>query len=463
MRKSTFFQNKLKYFYRNNTLIMSYCMSLEKKYLLASLLVYIVASSSVLLIAQQPVLAASDASPGTTIPLTTNAENTNIEADSATSVNNQTRSYAEQIMAYCKNDSHCPVLALDFVYNKTESRQIVLGTFLDLVQLYDENYYTCHDPAHHLGMWLYSYTTNLKEAISYAKPLLCGGAVLHGIFQSYFVSDQVQTIDKNQTGHVNNVDKNQIMITNLCPVGQEDVNWIYERDCIHGIGHGLAELYNYNTTAAVDRCNEFEPEWAQSACSRGVFMQNMLRYLETGEGNFDKNDIYFPCDKTVEKFAPQCYYYQVPYLLEANGYDPTATFAQCDNISPSEFAKYCYQGMGRKLQGMFVYGYSEQAIEYCYLGNQSSYHDDCLIGLLRTVLKGDTKPDIGFQLCSLSRSDFKAECHEAVGMWIKMLLNPNQQELESVCSKARDIYYVVNCINANPETSIQVTVFEPYN
>src|ERR687895_1136705 len=178
-------------------------MSREKKYLLASLLVYIVASSSVLLIAQQPVLAASDASPGTTIPLTTNAENTNIEADSATSVNNQTRSYAEQIMAYCKNGSHCPVLALDFVYNKTESRQIVLGTFLDLVQLYDEKYYTCHDPAHHLGMWLYSHTTNLKEAISYAKPLLCGGAVLHGIFQGYFMTGQVHNV----------VDNNQITIT----------------------------------------------------------------------------------------------------------------------------------------------------------------------------------------------------------------------------------------------------------
>jgi hypothetical protein len=354
-------------------------------------------------------------------------------------------------MAYCKNDSHCPVLALDFVHNETESRQIVLGTFLDLVQLYDENYYTCHDPAHHLGMWLYSYTTTLKEAISYAKPLLCGGAVLHGIFQSYFMSE-----------HVHNVNKNQIMITHLCPVGQENVNWIYERDCIHGIGHGLAELYNYNTTAAVDRCNEFKPERAQSACSRGVFMQNMIRYFETGEGNFDKNDIYFPCDKTVEKFSPQCYYYHAPYLLERKSYNPAATFAQCDNISPSEFVKYCYQGMGRILQSI-VYGNTEQAIAYCYLGNQSSYHNDCLRGLLRTVLKGDAKVDIGFQLCSLSRPDFKAECYEIVGMWIKILLNPNQQELESECSKARDLDYVINCINANPETSIHVTVFEPHN
>jgi hypothetical protein len=418
---------------------------------LVSSVVAVVASSSVVLVAQQPVLAASEAPPGTTISLTKTAQSTNIEADNITSVNNQTRSYAEQIMARCENDSHCPVWALGVLYNKTESRQIVLGTFLELILLYDENYYTCHDPAHHLGMWLHSYTTNLKEALSYAKPLLCGGAVLHGIFQSYFTAE-----------HVHGVDNNQIMITNLCPISQENVNWIYERDCIHGIGHGLAELYDYNTTVAVARCNEFEPEWAQSACSRGVFMQNMIRYGETGEANFDRNDIYFPCDTTVAKFAPQCYYYHAPYLLHRNSNNLIATFAQCDNISPSEFAKYCYQGLGRVLQIPALIN-AEEAIAYCYLGNQSRYHDDCLRGLLRTVLKGDVKVDIGFQLCSLSRPDFKAECYEIVGMWIKMLSSSNQQVLERECSKAHDSDYVMNCINANPDTRIHVTVFEPIN
>jgi hypothetical protein len=418
-------------------------MSPAKKYLLASSLVVVivVVSSLVLLIVQQPVLATSKVLPRTTMSLI------NVEVDAATSANNLTRSYAEQIMADCKNDIHCPVLALDKL-NTTESPQIVLGTLSDLVLLYDESYNDCHDMAHHLGMWLYSYTTDLKEALSYTKPLLCGGAILHGIFQGYFMTEKVQNVDNNET-----------TITHLCPISQENINWIHERDCIHGIGHGLTELYNYNTTAAVDRCNDFEPQWAQSACSRGVFMQNMIRYLETRDGDFDKNNIYFPCDRTLEKFAPQCYYYHAQYLLERNGNNLTDTFAQCDNISLTEFAKYCYQGMGRTLYST-VYTNAEQAIAYCYLGNQSSYHDDCLRGMLRTVLKADVKADIGFQFCSLSRPDFKAECYEIVGMWVKMLY-PNQAELERECSKAHNINYVINCINANPETSMHVAVFEP--
>ena len=48
-----------------------------------------------------------------------------------------------------------------------------------------------------------------------------------------------------------------------------------------------------------------------------------------------------------------------------------------------------------------------------------------------------------------------------VGMWIKTFLYPNQQELLSECAKAPDVDYVINCINANPETRIDVPMFEP--
>jgi hypothetical protein len=187
-------------------------------------------------------------------------------------------------------------------------------------------------------------------------------------------------------------------------------------------------------------------------------MENNLYFLETRKGDFDKNDIYSPCDRTVENFAPQCYYYHPMYLLERNDNNLTDAFAQCDNISPDKFVKYCYQGIGRKLQ-LLAYTNTEQAIAACYRGNQPTYHDDCLITTLKTILKNDAKTDVPFKFCSLSKLDFRAECYETVGMWIKTFLYPNQQEWERECAKAPDIDYVINCINANPETS--VTTFEP--
>jgi len=102
-----------------------------------------------------------------------------------------------------------------------------------------------------------------------------------------------------------------------------------------------------------------------------------------------------------------------------------------------------------------------QAIAYCYQGNQPAYHDDCLIGTLKSMLKGDAETDTAFKFCSLSNLHFKSQCYQIVGMWIKAFLYPNLQERERECSKAPDIDYVTDCINASEETSVQVTVFEP--
>ena len=362
--------------------------------------------------------------------------------------NESSKSYAEQIAVYCQDgNEHCLMMSLDEL-NKTASRQDVLRTFSDLNLLYDKSAFSCHHESHHLGSWLYNYTKDLKEALNYAT-LFCAGANYHGIFQSYF----------EQERQVYNVDKYQIKVAHLCPIDKENVNWMHERDCIHGIGHGLTKLYNYNTTAAVSNCNEFMALWAQSACSRGIFMENNDHFMKTGKGDYDEKEIYAPCDKTVEKFAPQCYYYLPMHLLERNNYSLNDTFAQCDNISPDKFVKYCYEGIGR-LQHV---GYTnpQQAITNCYQGNQPAYHDDCLIGTVKTMLKADAKTGFAFKICSLSNLDFKSECYQIVGMWIKAFLSPNLQELERECSKTSDIDYVTDCINASEETNVQASVFEP--
>ena len=102
-----------------------------------------------------------------------NQQNANMEEHGA-SVYNSSKSSAEQIMASCQDDDeHCHMMALDDL-NKTVSRQLVLGTFLNLIQLYEENNYSCHHEGHHLGMWLYDYTSNLKEALNYATVPLWG-------------------------------------------------------------------------------------------------------------------------------------------------------------------------------------------------------------------------------------------------------------------------------------------------
>ncbi|VFJ13172.1 hypothetical protein [Candidatus Nitrosocosmicus franklandus] len=376
--------------------------------------------------------------------------------------NNSSGFYATQIIMACqteegreKNHSeHCPTIFLNDLDKRVES-QLVLAIYSDLIQIYDENHYSCHNDGHNLGRWLFEYLGNLEDALQYAT-IHCGGSVYHGIFQGYFEGKHANS----------NSNRNQIVITDMCPMSRENVNWLYERDCIHGIGHGLAILYDYNTTAAVDRCREFLSIWAQSACSRGVFMENIENFIETGYGDFDTNDIYSPCNKTIEKFASQCYYYFPAYDLARSDHAPghnsiANTFTKCDNVPSGKFSKYCYQGIGRLLETI-AYANTELSIAVCKIGNQTKYHNDCLLGTLKTILKGYADPDQGFKYCSKSKLDFKALCYEIIGIWIKNFFHTEKVDLENECAKAPESNYIVNCINANQRTpGADVFVFEP--
>lgn len=364
-----------------------------------------------------------------------NQKNHNTEGQNASSNNYKTdKSYAEQIIANCKANMHCSVSALNNM-TKKENQQVVLATFSNLVLLYDKSNYPCHATAHHLGMWLYGYTTNLEKALSYTEQL-CGGAVSHGILQGFFM-----------TQRLHNVNSTKIILTNLCPQIQDNPYSIIRWQCLHGIGHGLAEFYDYDIVAAVNRCDELKPGWEQISCSKGLFMQNTVHYYETGKGDFDKDDIFFPCDKVSIKYAPSCYHYQTSYILKQNNFKTSTSFDECDKITPGTLVKYCYGGMGRQLS-YTAYFNMTRGIANCYVGKQSIYQTDCLRGMLMTVVNRDTNIDKGFQFCSLSQEDFKANCYDAMGKWIMMLYS-TQQERENECSKAENQDYFAICMNAN--------------
>ncbi|MGH9922416.1 MAG: hypothetical protein ACRD38_06670, partial [Nitrososphaerales archaeon] len=216
------------------------------------------------------------------------------------------QSHVDAIIAECQNNVHCAMRSLSELA-KGKDRSTVLTTFTDLITEYDQSYYRCHETAHHLGMFLYSYLGDLNEALPYAKQE-CGGAVFHGIIQG-FLGEQV----------AKKVNPEDIDITKICPESDDNPYSIDRWQCLHGVGHGLTVLYDYDVFSAVKRCEVFEPGWEQISCSKGLFMQNVVNYLETGYGKFDENDILFPCNQVESKYAPSCYHYHTSYILKQKG------------------------------------------------------------------------------------------------------------------------------------------------
>lgn len=338
---------------------------------------------------------------------------------------------AEQIFDSCEYDMHCVVKLLSDA-SREEEKPTVMVTFVDLLSLYHKKQvnFRCHSIAHHMGMWVYGYTKNLEESFQYADPLSCGAGIYHGIFENYFSV-------LNFEGAV----PDQVEIKHLCSEVDSDFYSLDMAHCYHGIGHGLLLLYDYDVFNAVKRCEDFNLNLEQNSCANGVFMQNVLKYFETEEGDFDQNDILYPCNEMISQFVPTCYIWQGAYILKQRDFEVYSSFRECDKIN-QEFIKYCYYGIGAELESD-AGGKMELALQYCQAGN-SSYHKSCFRGMLMKTSM--VYLDSGFGFCALVPDEFKEECYDGLGYWIK-LRHGNVEERKKECSNAENTQYYEVCMN----------------
>jgi hypothetical protein len=349
--------------------------------------------------------------------------------------------YAPQIVAECKDNIHCSVNAMQTLAN-LEDEDKVLEVFSNLIGFY-ETKYPCHEIGHHLGMWLNAYVGDPLEALEIAQQQ-CGGSIFHGIIQNYL---QIQKF--------NNISLNEIDIHEICSKYKNDASFINRWQCLHGLGHGLADIYNYDIQSAVNRCDEFEPGLEQISCSKGVFMQNVVKWIDTSNGDFDNEDLFYPCN-IFEKYAPTCYHYHITYMAAKSGgikiQIPDA-FDICDEITPEEMVQYCYYGMGRQMH-LRTYLDWDRALFLCQQGDKEELHKNCIEGMLMTLVNNNENPSWGFSFCKGLPLEYKETCYMGLGKWITML-SSDYDERQNLCSMAENKNYFDTCINTKID-SIQL-------
>jgi len=356
-----------------------------------------------------------------------------VENENITIYSNQP--YAPQIIEKCKEDVHCSVNSLHTLA-KLEDKPKVLEIFSEIVAEY-ESKYPCHEIGHHLGMWLNAYLDDPQIALDLAKQQ-CGGSIFHGIIQNYL---DIQKF--------HNVPINEIDIHEICSKYKDEPSFINRWQCLHGLGHGLSDIYDYDTQSAVNRCNEFEPGLEQISCSKGVFMENVVHWTETGSGDFDDNDLLYPCDVTPSKYAPTCYHYHITYMaLKDKGVTVSIpeAFDLCDDISPEEMIKYCYYGMGRQMQSRTYLDW-DRALYLCEQGDKKELRPYCIEGMLLTLVNVNTDPSLGFSFCKGLSNDYKQTCYDGLGKWVT-ILSSNNDEKQMLCSKAENRNYYDVCMNS---------------
>ncbi len=257
-------------------------------------------------------------------------------------IQSQPVSYADSIFNSCYDDDDC---AIDRFYelSQNNSTQTILLTLDELIDLYVDAEFYCHPVAHHLGEFLFGYVNRDLKIASDLSDFRCASGIMHGL-----VENTIQIENTLDGKPIESVD-----IKEPCDIVNDALGDNAKKECIHGMGHSLVKIYNYNTTQALERCNEFENLREIYMCNGGLFMQNIGEYAEKNGGDFDMSDIYYPCNQIDgtknDEAATLCYRYQANYFLIQTNYDLQGAYSLCTGIEDKRYISICYKGVAAHL------------------------------------------------------------------------------------------------------------------
>jgi len=333
-------------------------------------------------------------------------------------------SKANQVLFNCGIDVYCIIENLQEITRK-ESETDIIPIVRAIMMTFENQGFWCHQQGHHIGKFMLGYSNGDVHKALKMVDRSCNGAMYHGIFENYL--EKSVLLDK--------VEPDDINVSNACDAFQSKKEGSLE--CAHGMGHGLTKIYDYNLHDAVKRCDEFSIHSQNQVCYRGVFMENLVAYLDQRGGQFKESDKFFPCNEFVGESAKSCYTYQVSYLRTLDSMIPMEK--QCREIEDAELVKYCYFGIIEL--NFYLLNDVQEIVERCKK-KDVDFRPYCFANtvVLLTDWKGSA---VGLEFCKKTPSQFKQECYDYLG---KIIVDLNQQE---ECAKAESKEYEGICRNAD--------------
>lgn len=310
--------------------------------------------------------------------------------------NDETSLQASEILDECGTNPECVVEYL-ITLSKLDSQEALLSTTLDIVSAWEDDDFYCHDMAHPIGAFLFSYFEgDLVKAISHVNNN-CGNALYHGVVENYLP----------RKVSLESINVEDFDITTPCMELGSTNNSYVGLQCVHGMGHSLTKVYNYDVLKAVKRCDEFQILTLQEMCQDGLFMENAVAYYKGKGGDFDENDIFYPCNKLDEKHQKICFIFQGSYILSQNNFNPSKTFEQCDKLSLEVSIRSCYYGVANHMV-LIYFDSIEETAAMCKELNPN-YQMDCI-----SVAVGDitlyVDPELSDDFCKLFSEDQLEYC-----------------------------------------------------
>lgn len=291
----------------------------------------------------------------------------------------------------------------------------------------------CHQQAHTIGRVSYRiYKERALTEVNYD----CHSGYLHGAIEEFLKENGTEDI-------ANKIDK-------MCNSLQTGFSRF---ECLHGSGHGILAVDNYELHDAINDCKKMGTSYTQSSCFGGVFMENIIAAQGFGAyGHITKwvnKNPHFPCTEYPEgdDITYQCYLIQTAWMLTLDNYDFKKVSEECMN-APKNMVSVCYKSLGRDIAG-YVLRNPKGILEKCGLVNDKQYYRDCIQGAAGVVVEfwGPKLDMQGVEFCrEVAEEDARLICFTSVAGQMKML-GMEKPKIERICNQFDDEYQVLCRVN----------------
>lgn len=280
-----------------------------------------------------------------------------------------------------------------------------------------------HRMAHDLGRHaLLAYGT-IQRAMENCSYKVFAGC-FHGALQAHFEGGKL----------------NPSELQGLCPSD----NAFRQYTCLHGMGHGLLLATKHQLNESLGLCDLLASYYAQGSCHGGVFMENLVGYLDAQRGAghvhegdhtpvfvVDPSNPMYPCDVVKENHRTSCWLLQTSFILHFNRGDFRDAAATCTKV-PKPHDDTCFRSLGRDA-APYTNRDVPRAMEHC--GHAPGIGRAlCVRGFVAESVLNYATPEAGISVCKQVPEQDKPPCYDEVGIQGRGMLDADA--MARVCDTA---------------------------
>jgi hypothetical protein len=286
----------------------------------------------------------------------------------------------------------------------------------------------CHRIVHTIGSAsLARFDGNVPKAFA-AGSSSCWSGYYHGILERAFTG--VSAMDELTAAARKICDDDDIRST----------NFLYYQ-CVHGLGHGLMIRSGYNLPFSLEVCDGLVTAWDQTACTGGVFMENISSSYGVKSKWLRDEDPVYPCQTVKERHKLYCYLMVTSRVNQLNGYDWKKTAAVCERVEKN-WITTCFESYGRDASG-FTRQSPRPVARICSYARD--FEGSCLYGAARDMTSNYSNGRRAGELCRRAPLGYRAQCFYGIGT-ILGDLHPTKAARRAACAEAAPTSFLPNCM-----------------